>query len=193
MDIKAKAKQYAEGKAQEAITSAVEQAYIKGYEAGYADGLNRNEVTNQGIVTIGGLEYVDLNLPSGTLWSKNYIDRPEGTSLYLKYYEAAKLNIPTQSQFDELDKYCTKEIMVFKGNVCGIRYKSRESNAYLDLHYCTGFKDKEPIKLGSFGFWLSSWGEHNMKHAMIATIKGTIFEEVDVKFPVRVVSKKRNS
>ena len=190
MDINERAKQYAEGKVREALTSAVEQAYIKGYEAGYAEGLNRNEVTNQGIVTIDGLEYVDLNLPSGTLWSKNYIVSPEGTSLYLKYYEAAKLHIPTTTQFRELETYCSKEIMVVKGNVCGIRYKSRENNAYLDLHYCMGFKDKEPINLGSFGFWLWTMRDQNMKFANIATIKEAIFEDIDLKIPVMVVSKK---
>lgn len=190
MDIKERAKQYAEGKALEAITSAIEQAYAKGYETGYADGLNRNEVNNQGIVKIDDIEYVDLNLPSGTLWSKDYINRPDILSpLYLKFHEAAKLNIPTESQFVELERCCTKEVIVNKGIVCGFRYKSKENHAYLDLYYCTEYRDQDPINLGSFGFWLNIVGE-NIKRARKATIKGVIYKDVDIKLPVRVVIKK---
>ena len=43
MDIKEKAKEYAEGKALSAITIAVEEAYATGYQEGYADGIANRE------------------------------------------------------------------------------------------------------------------------------------------------------
>lgn len=64
MNIKEKSKLYAEGKALEAISTAIEQAY----EAGYHDGLKHYE--NERLEAIkDGVEYVDLGLPSGTMWS----------------------------------------------------------------------------------------------------------------------------
>ena len=67
--IEDKAKEYAEGKALSAMTSAIEQAYIDGYNAGFQDGLNHQKPP---IEVIDGVEYVDLGLPSGTKWSKTY-------------------------------------------------------------------------------------------------------------------------
>ena len=192
MDIVEKSKEYAKGKALDAITSAIEQAYAKGYEAGYNDAVNRNMADNQGIVLIDGLEYVDLNLPSGTLWSKDSLEKTNGYSIYLTYYEAAKLKIPTPQQFDELERCCEKIPIENKGRICGFRYMCRENGAFIDLHYCGGYKGSEPISFGSFAFWVRGWGVKNPDNAMIATIKGTIQESVDIKLPVRMVTKKKS-
>lgn len=64
MNIKEKSKLYAEEKALEAISTAIEQAY----EAGYHDGLKHCENERLEVIK-DGVEYVDLGLPSGTMWS----------------------------------------------------------------------------------------------------------------------------
>lgn len=100
MDIVKKSKEYAEGKALEAISSAIEQAYADGYR----DGLQHLE--NERLESLkSGVSYVDLGLTSGTLWSSHCLTKGKGIEK-LSYIEAAKLNIPTVAQYEELCKEC---------------------------------------------------------------------------------------
>ncbi len=96
-----KAKEYAEGRVTEALSQVVANAYMAGYNAGYQDGANRavkDSVTKE-------TEYVDLGLPSGTLWASDYIKDGDDV-LFLPYPEALQYNIPTENQVDELREYC---------------------------------------------------------------------------------------
>lgn len=52
------------------------------------------------------IEFVDLALPSGTKWAKDYLRDKDGNVLYLPYEEAAKMSIPTKEQFNELVSVC---------------------------------------------------------------------------------------
>jgi len=89
MDITEKAKEYAQGKALEAISSAIEQAYADGYNAGL------NHIENEKLEAIkDGVEYVDLKLKSDTLWSLKYI-KDQGFFNKMAYMDASKLNLPT--------------------------------------------------------------------------------------------------
>ena len=100
MDIVKKSKEYAEGKALEAISSAIEQAYADGYK----DGLHHLE--NERLESLKtGVTYVDLGLPSGTLWSSQCLTKGKGIEK-LPYLEAAKLKIPTVDQYEELCNEC---------------------------------------------------------------------------------------
>lgn len=103
------AKQFAKQKVAE-LNNLIKEAYLKGYEHGQLDA---------GVpININGVEYVDLGLPSGTLWSK--------TSLYycdygyrqnrFSYYEAQNLPIPTKAQWDEVQKFCVFD----KENIIGL-------------------------------------------------------------------------
>ena len=73
MDIIEKAKEYAEEKAIKGINALVEQAYLDGYN----DGLKHHENEKLALIK-DGVEYVDLGLPSGTLWSLKYVKAKEG-------------------------------------------------------------------------------------------------------------------
>lgn len=64
-----KAKEYAEGKVTEALTKVVADAYMAGYNAGYQEGYNK--VVKE--TSSDEMEYVDLGLPSGTLWASDYV------------------------------------------------------------------------------------------------------------------------
>lgn len=102
MDISEKAGKYAEGKADEAITKAIEQAYVDGYRDGYKDREEEIPVDLRDKKT----EYVDLGLPSGTLWASDYERDGDGNLLYLPYGEAVKRHLPTGEQIKELQDYC---------------------------------------------------------------------------------------
>lgn len=96
-----KIKEYAEGKVTEALSQVVADAYMAGYNAGYQDGYNK--VVNDSASE--GAEYVDLGLPSGTLWSSDYVKDGDEVQ-FLPYPEAEKYNIPTEEQVDELEEFC---------------------------------------------------------------------------------------
>lgn len=98
---KDKAKEYAEGKVIEALSQVVADAYLAGYNAGYQDGIDKVAKDSISEET----EFVDLGLPSGTLWASDYVKDGDEV-LFLPYSEALKYDIPTKEQVDELREYC---------------------------------------------------------------------------------------
>lgn len=100
MDIQEIANSYAEGKANEAITKAIAQAYIDGYKDGYKSGKENAQIE------YNDAEFVDLGLPSGTLWASDYLKDTEGKVRYLPYMEAKEHSLPSIEQWKELEQYC---------------------------------------------------------------------------------------
>lgn len=93
------ASQYAEQKAEE-FAKLVKEAYLKGYEQGRLDAFAP--------INVDGFEFVDLGLPSGTLWSKTsytYLNYGYKQKL-LSYNEALSLPIPSLEQWQEVLEYC---------------------------------------------------------------------------------------
>jgi hypothetical protein len=101
MDVNERSKEYAEGKALSAINAAIEQAYIDGYN----DGLKHLELEKLEAIK-EGVEYVDLNLKSGTLWSSSYVKDEIGVIRRMPFMEASQLSIPTEEDYRELFKEC---------------------------------------------------------------------------------------
>lgn len=109
MDIKEKAKAYAEGKAQDAITTAIEEAYAAGYKDGYNEGLSsRDNLSPNEIVE--GVEYVDLGLPSGTKWANDFLRDENGKIKLFHYDEARNYNVPNPMQFREFLEYTSRSL-----------------------------------------------------------------------------------
>lgn len=79
------------------ISDALEQAYLKGYEKAIID--------NKKVFDIDGVEFVDLALPSGTLWSRHPLMKNGGYET-IPYNEAINLPIPSKAQWEELVKHC---------------------------------------------------------------------------------------
>ena len=104
MNILEQADKYAEGKANEAITKAIADAYIEGYKAGYKD--REEEIPME--LRDNKTEYIDLGLPSRTLWSTDY-EELDRKYLYLPYEKAEYLKIPTKEQWEELKTSCKWE------------------------------------------------------------------------------------
>lgn len=101
IDLTEKSEKYAAGKAHAAFDKAIAQAYADGYRDGYKD--CKEEILVN--LNTSKTEYVDLGLPSGTLWAKEY-EKTENVFLYLPYIQAKDYNLPTRSQWEELVKYC---------------------------------------------------------------------------------------
>ena len=101
MNIKELSKEYAEGKALNAITTAIEEAYAKGYKDGYTQAVSdtKKNIPNE---LESGIEFVDLGLPSGTLWATDYLRDENGKIKFLIFDEASQYNLPTVAQRDEM-------------------------------------------------------------------------------------------
>lgn len=107
MNILEQADKYAEGKANEAITKAIAEAYIEGYKAGYKD--REEEIPME--LRDNKTEYIDLGLPSRTLWSTDY-EKLDGVRLYLPYEKAEYMKLPTKEQWNELFSLCRWEFKI---------------------------------------------------------------------------------
>lgn len=91
---------YATEKTNEVMVNTIAQAYADGYRKGYRDREDEIPVN----LRDGNTEYVDLGLPSGTMWSVDFEN--EGDRLYIPYVDALRHNIPTWEQCCELFKEC---------------------------------------------------------------------------------------
>jgi hypothetical protein len=102
MELTEKAEKYAVGKANAAMDKAIAQAYADGYRDGYKDREEEIPMDLRDNMT----EYVDLELPSGTLWANEYEKDANNNILYLPYIQAKRYNIPTKKQWEELVAEC---------------------------------------------------------------------------------------
>lgn len=96
------AAEYAASKMEE-VSNLLQEAFLKGYAQG--------ELKSATYVKIDNVTYLDLGLPSGTLWSNGPLG-PENNLLIsykFSYNEACKYPIPTVKQFEELKNYVKVE------------------------------------------------------------------------------------
>ena len=92
---------YATEKTNEMMSQIVAQAFADGYRMGYKD--REDEIPVD--LRDGKTEFVDLGLPSGTIWSVDY-ERGDGNIVYMPYNDINSLAIPTKEQWEELKKCC---------------------------------------------------------------------------------------
>ena len=79
---------YSAGKANEAIDKAIAQAYADGYRDGYKDREEEIPVDLRDNKT----EYVDLGLPSGTLWATDFEKEDSVIVIYPTILYVAKID-----------------------------------------------------------------------------------------------------
>lgn len=152
-----KAEKYATSKINEAITNAITQAYIEGYKAGYNDREMEIPIDLRDEKT----EYVDLGLPSGTLWAAKY-ETTGGNDIIYTYDEVQNLNIPTKEQVEELFKCCKSEYK--NSNACHGLLKLLilgPNGNRIDLNV-TGYESVDSIKdKDEIFFWIKEFNEFN--------------------------------
>lgn len=100
-ELREKASSYADENVINVLKEAFARVYADGYRDGYKDCQDHVSVN----LRVSNTEYIDLGLPSGTLWSADY--EKEGDSIcYMTYDDASHLAIPTKRQWDELLTKC---------------------------------------------------------------------------------------
>ena len=108
------AQQYADEIIKNHLKQIIQESFLKGYELG--------ELHTALTIKIDEVTYVDLGLPSGTLWSSTPFCRGNG-GFYerLCYNDAKNLNIPTEEQCKEL---ISKSRMVYDAHFTSERFFS---------------------------------------------------------------------
>lgn len=132
-----------------AIRSIVQNAYDKGFEAGYEKANDEISNNNPSVYNIDGLEFYDMHLSDGALIA--ILDER------MPYFEAVKYNIPTVEQLKEL--YARTRVerseLVFPN---GIAIKIKD----YDFFWCNSpIDDKsevQGIKIKYDRFFYKIWG-----------------------------------
>ena len=188
-DLKMKAESYTEGKINEILTQAVVQAYMDGYRDGYNDCENSiptNLLYNQ-------TEFVDLGLPSGTLWAMDY-EKESDEVLYLPHGEANCLNIPTEEQWNELNRECRFELDKSSNNDLK-KLKIVGPNGNIIIFNCTGmFRSDYKEYMYKFCMWLKDESNESSDRNAVSFSAYSKREEGNIyhyfsgyKLPVRLV------
>ena len=150
-----RAANYAAEKTNELLSKAIAQAYADGYNNGY-----KQCVEDYNIDLYEDVEFVDLGLPSGSLWSLRYRKDEKGNPLFLTYEEAAFMDIPTEEQFNELVNYCNWDYFMGYVDRCGYTFKQpvgqccRGLNNEYILFEDKGLKFTKTSSTSGIHFWI---------------------------------------
>ena len=163
-----RAANYAAEKTNELLAKAIAQAYADGYRDGFKD-------QDEGIASSNSdndIEFIDLGLPSGTMWAANFLKEDNNVS-YLPYKVANLMNIPTKEQWDEL------------WGSCQWKYDLDDSRELLKA-YCVGpngnvleFETTGYIEAVSIShsymvkFWIKDCRDEDNKHSATIAFGGT--------------------
>jgi hypothetical protein len=174
---------YATEKTNEVMFNTIAQAYADGYRKGYKDREDEIPVN----LRDGNTEYVDLGLPSGTLWSNDYEKMDEKT-LFLTYEKAEGYSLPSVKQCEELFSKCRWTYTRTSGFTC----IGPNGNIIRFRH--TGFMKIEGkiIRFDQCYMWLSFDDSGTTKKGMVQD--GAVMKISDVfmgyRLPVRLVKNK---
>ena len=163
VNLNERAANYAAEKTNELLANAIAQAYANGY---------RDGIKSSSFVVTAGVKFVDLGLPSGTMWADKFLMENDGVS-YLPYKDADLKNIPTEEQWDEL------------WNSCQWKYDLDDSRELLKA-YCVGpngnvleFETTGYIEAASIShsymvkFWIKDCRDVDIKHSATISFGGT--------------------
>jgi len=125
VELKEKANNYAEENVISVLKEAFAKVYADGYRNGYKDCQEEIPVDLRNSQT----EFVDLGLPSGTLWSTDYLKGNDKRE-YLPFSKAESLCIPTEDQWNELVNTCKWEYDIDGGyDLCEARCVGPSGNS----------------------------------------------------------------
>lgn len=157
MDITKRAEEYAANKAQDCLTKMIAQAYEDGYRDGY------NESRETLITNIAGDagEFVDLGLPSGTLWASKNLEQESNTE-FLPYDKAIRFSIPTDEQWEELSNNCEWVYHYYSDDINIMKVRCVGPNGNEIVFVDEGlYKGSQRADRGKIFFWLSAEKEPN--------------------------------
>ena len=192
---------YAMERSNDLFSQVVAKAYADGYRQGYKDREDEIPVDLRDRKT----EFVDLGLPSGTMWAAGYETDKNGELLFLTYEKATAYSIPTEEQWKELLDYCRFDFhysssgFSFYGVTCigpnGKTIKFRSEGYIVDAKLV--HKNVSYGGGGSVYFWICNKGNGVEKEAVVISsgtnsIKNFGLANVfsGYKLPIRLVKTK---
>lgn len=177
------------------LSNLLEKAFEEGYRKGKLDA--------RPSVTVDGVEYFDLNLPSGTLWSTAPQSFAYGWYLNrLTYEDAKKLGLPTKEQWEELLEHCDVVLHAgaSDGKTYGLPAITGPNGQRLGYPMCKNDSKKyitytlgEQCEKGKNKFWLLSEPDER-HHAEVVVFDKDVLEYdthfIGYKLPFFLVKKK---
>lgn len=145
MDILEKSKEYAAGKALDAMTATIAEAYAAGYKEGYNEALSKFNAVAPALAE-DSLVFVNLGVPDNTLWATDYLRAKDGSLILCTYDEAKLLGIPTNGQFTMMRDLCKHEmILPSDSKVSNFEYVFSGSKGSIRLYNQINFWVKGPV------------------------------------------------
>jgi len=181
---------YAENNVINILKEAFAKVYADGYRDGYKDCQNNVSVN----LRISNTEYVDLGLPSGTLWSADY-EKDNDNILYLPYEMATTHDIPTKEQWEELKTFARWDFQIDEGHNSLVTIKCIGPNGNILLFDKTGEMEFAKKFLTDMAFfWIKDESVTN------TTVRMWLYnhegqesidkEKSQIKIPLRLVKSK---
>ena len=196
-ELREKAASYAAEKTNEVMTSAIAEAYADGYRDGYKD--REEEIPVD--LRDDKIEFVDLNLPSGTKWSKNYVIKEDGGYLYVPYGVAETYTIPTEEQWEELWNTCEWDYKYNGYNIDIVKCLGPNGN-FIEFKHTGKINIDENTDYWSRYFWIKDEDKDNDNNKKVVrmynpnrlcydSVKETTKLFSGYKLPIRLVSSKK--
>ena len=161
------AAEYAVAQTNEVMSLAIAKAYADGYRDGYRD---RDEEVSIDIRD-NKTEYVDLGLPSGTLWASDY-EKSDGKYVYLPYEKSKRMSLPTKDQWQELIASCKMVCdWVIDRRVKYYRVTFIATNGNSITFLNTGYIQVNKENIADVLFWLHNEGNDSEKEAVSTNIR----------------------
>lgn len=188
-ELREKAGSYAEENVINVLKEVFAKVYADGYRDGYKDRADEIPVD----LRLDQTKFVDLGLPSGTLWSENY-EMQEDKISYLPYDDASNYEIPSKEQMQELIDNCQWEFHYIDS--VSRKYICIGPNGNHIVFYSKGYKladtQREHEKIY---FWIMSNNDASSKNAAYLYYHKVPIKEVRElfsgnKLPLRLVKKK---
>ena len=149
MGVDNKAADYAANNTVECLRRAIEQAYKDGYWDGYHDRENEMSILENDV------EFVDLGLPSKTLWAVDNVKNPQGETLYFPFCDADSYALPTEEQWEELQRYCLWHLQTESKNIKTVVCVG-PNGASIQFPRTGLFIGEERVNRSDIYFWLKS-------------------------------------
>ena len=187
-ELKVLANSYAE----ENVINVLKESFAKVYADGYRDGYKAREEEIPVDLRDNKTEYVDLGLPSGTLWSADY-EKEANENVFEPYLLANTKAIPTRAQWNELRRCAKWEFIGEDDKLEVVKCTGPNGNTIL-FHPAGGVNFTKKVRSGRVLFWVKStelkncavhlWEYNNEGH------EDTDSQSSDLKLPLRLVRTK---
>ena len=188
IELNEKASIYAEKNVINVLKEAFAKVYADGYRDGYKDCQDHVSVN----LRVSNTEYIDLGLPSGTLWSADY-EKEADENIFEPYQLASAKAIPTRAQWNELRR-CTKWEFVGKDDKLEVVKCTGPNGNVILFHPMGGVNFTKKVWSGRVLFWVNSTAIKNCAvHLWKYDGEGhqsADSQDSDLKLPIRLVRTK---